>query len=194
MSISGNNLPLGRRYSPAKKFCTSWEPDTDSLHFGRCPFGNNTSVSVRFGIPQRTRIHARKMHRQAVITNRWKTVLKPVCIPVIRNFICSWTKNEFHFQPDWYRGIEYRKNRNEVTILMKTCMSRLFWSGYKERWKYCFWRVSQKFPAAKADILRLRQKTVLPRDSFITVLKIPAHQFHNKREGEHYILAGYPWF
>lgn len=30
-----------------------------------------------------------KMHRQAVITNRWKTVLKPVCIPVIRNFICS---------------------------------------------------------------------------------------------------------
>lgn len=30
-----------------------------------------------------------KMHRQAVITNRWKTVLKPVCILVIRNFICS---------------------------------------------------------------------------------------------------------
>lgn len=31
--------------------------------------------------------------------------------------------NEFHFQPDWYRGIEYPKmNRREGMISMKTFM------------------------------------------------------------------------
>ena len=33
-----------------------------------------------------------------------------------------------------------------------------------------------------------------PRDSFYHCLKNSAHQFHNQQEGEHYILAGYPWF
>ncbi len=33
-----------------------------------------------------------------------------------------------------------------------------------------------------------------PRDSFYHCLKNSAHQFHNKQNGEHYILAGYPWF
>ena len=33
-----------------------------------------------------------------------------------------------------------------------------------------------------------------PRDSFFHCLKNSAHQFHNKQGGEHYILAGYPWF
>ena len=33
-----------------------------------------------------------------------------------------------------------------------------------------------------------------PRDSFYHCLKNSAHQYHNQQEGEHYILAGYPWF
>ena len=33
-----------------------------------------------------------------------------------------------------------------------------------------------------------------PRDSFYHCLKNSAHQFHNRQDGEHYILAGYPWF
>ena len=33
-----------------------------------------------------------------------------------------------------------------------------------------------------------------PRDSFFHCLKNSAHQFHNKQDSNHYILAGYPWF
>ena len=33
-----------------------------------------------------------------------------------------------------------------------------------------------------------------PRDNFHHCLINAAHQFHNKKDGEHYIVAGYPWF
>lgn len=47
-------------------------------------------------------------------------------------------------------------------------------------------RLKQTFEAEVAD------RT--PRDSFYHCLKNSAHQFHNQQDGEHYILAGYPWF
>ena len=47
-------------------------------------------------------------------------------------------------------------------------------------------RLKQIFEAEVAD------RT--PRDSFYHCLENSAHQFHNQQEGEHYILAGYPWF
>ena len=47
-------------------------------------------------------------------------------------------------------------------------------------------RLKQTFEAEVAD------RT--PRDSFYHCLKNSAHQFHNKQEEDHYILAGYPWF
>ena len=94
-------------------FVTPWSMPIRQQHFGSVPFWHSVAYA-------NTRT---KMHRQAVITNRWKTVLKPVCILVIRNFICSWTKRtNFIISRIGIVALNIRKNRNAVTILMKTCM------------------------------------------------------------------------
>lgn len=105
-------------------------------------------------------------------------------------------KNEFHFQPDWYRGIEYPKEQergydfNEdlyvpgyFEVDIKKGESIVFSAGISE---VDTRKLKQTFEAEAAD------RT--PRDSFYHCLKNSAHQFHNKQGDEHYILAGYPWF
>ena len=103
---------------------------------------------------------------------------------------------EFHFQPDWYRGFEYPKEQergydfNEdlyvpgyFEVDIKKGESIVFSAGTSEVTPR---RLKQTFEAEVAD------RT--PRDSFYHCLKNSAHQFHNQQDGEHYILAGYPWF
>lgn len=105
-------------------------------------------------------------------------------------------KNEFHFDPNWYRGIEYPKEQergydfNEdlyvpgyFEVDIKKGESIIFSAGISEISPR---RLKQTFDAEVAD------RT--PRDSFYHCLKNSAHQFHNKQEDDHYILAGYPWF
>ena len=105
-------------------------------------------------------------------------------------------KNEFHFQPDWYRGIVYTKEQergydfNEdlyvpgyFEVDIKKGESIVFSAGVSE---VSTRRLKQTFEEEVAD------RT--PRDSFLHCLTNSAHQFHNKQDGEHYVLAGYPWF
>jgi predicted glycogen debranching enzyme len=105
-------------------------------------------------------------------------------------------KCEFHFQPDWYRGIEYPKEQergydfNEdlyvpgyFEVDIKKGESIVFSAGISE---ISTRRLKQIFEAEVAN------RT--PRDSFYHCLKNSAHQFHNQQDGEHYIIAGYPWF
>lgn len=105
-------------------------------------------------------------------------------------------KNTFHFMPDWYRGIEYPKEQERGYDFRED----LYVPGYFE--------VDIKkgesivFSAGISEILPRQLKRVFeeevadrtPRDSFYHCLKNSAHQFHNKQNDEHYILAGYPWF
>lgn len=105
-------------------------------------------------------------------------------------------KNEFHFIPDWYRGIEYPKEQERgydfredlyvpgyFEVNIKKGESIVFSAGISETSPR---QLKRMFEEAVAD------RT--PRDSFYHCLKNSAHQFHNKQKGEHYILAGYPWF
>ena len=105
-------------------------------------------------------------------------------------------KNEFHYQPDWYRGIEYPKEQergydfNEdlyvpgyFEVDIKKGESIVFSAGISEISPR---KLKQTFEAGAED------RT--PRDSFYHCLKNSAHQFHNKQGEEHYVLAGYPWF
>lgn len=105
-------------------------------------------------------------------------------------------KNEFHFSPDWYRGIEYTKEQERgyhfsedlyvpgyFEVDIKKGESIVFSAGISEASPR---QLKRTFDEEVAD------RT--PRDSFYNSLKNSAHQFHNKQEGEHYILAGYPWF
>ena len=105
-------------------------------------------------------------------------------------------QNEFHFQPDWYRGIVYTKEQergydfNEdlyvpgyFEVDIKKGESIVFSAGISE---VSTRRLKQTFEAEVVD------RT--PRDNFLHCLTNSAHQFHNKQGDEHYVLAGYPWF
>lgn len=105
-------------------------------------------------------------------------------------------KNEFNFEPCWYRGIEYTKEQergydfNEdlyvpghFEVKIKKGESIIFSAGTTE--------------IQTGNLMELFKKEAserTPRDSFYHCLKNSAHQFHNKQGNKHYILAGYPWF
>ena len=105
-------------------------------------------------------------------------------------------KNEFHFQPNWYRGIEYSKEQERGYDFNED----LYVPGYFE--------VDIKkgesvvFSAGISNVNTRQLKKIFqeevddrtPRDSFLHCLVNSAHQFHNKQGDKHYILAGYPWF
>lgn len=105
-------------------------------------------------------------------------------------------KSEFHFAPDWYRGIEYPKEQERgydfredlyvpgyFEVDIKKGESIVFAAGISEKSTR---RLKQVFDNEVAD------RT--PRDSFYHCLKNSASQFLNKEDEEYYILAGYPWF
>ena len=105
-------------------------------------------------------------------------------------------KNEFHFQPDWYRGIEYPKEQERGYAFNED----LYVPGYFE--------VEIKkgesivFSGGVSPVTTRTLKTTFdkevevraPRDSFYHCLVNAAHQFHNKQGDRNYVLAGYPWF
>lgn len=105
-------------------------------------------------------------------------------------------KNKFVFCPDWYRGVEYPKEQergysfNEDLYVpgyfecdIKKGESVIFSAGLSEI------KVSQL-----KNVVDLEVKSRTPRDNFYHCMVNSAHQFYNHRDGENYILAGYPWF
>ena len=105
-------------------------------------------------------------------------------------------ENKFVFQPDWYRGVEYPKEQergyatNEDLYVpgyfefnIKNGESVVFSAGLSE--------VKTDTLAQLADF-EVNVRT--PRDNFYNNLVNNAHQFIISRDGENYVLAGYPWF
>ena len=105
-------------------------------------------------------------------------------------------KSEWVFRPDWYRGVDYPKETergyasNEDLYVpgyfefdIKKGESVVFSAGIKE----CN-------PAKLKELADYEVNIRTPRDNFYHCLVNSAHQFLNYREGETYILAGYPWF
>jgi len=105
-------------------------------------------------------------------------------------------KSEWVFRPDWYRGVDYPKETergyasNEDLYVpgyfefdIKKGESIVFSAGIKE----CN-------PAKLKDLADYEVNIRTPRDNFYHCLVNSAHQFINYRDGETYILAGYPWF
>ncbi len=106
-------------------------------------------------------------------------------------------KNEFIFQPDWYRGVEYPKEQERGYASNED----LYVPGYFE--------MSIKkgesivFSGSTSEIKTSRLKKLFeeevsyrpPRDNFFHCLVNAAHQFHNREKNDdRYLLAGYPWF
>lgn len=105
-------------------------------------------------------------------------------------------KNEFVFQPDWYRGVEYPKEMERGYAFSED----LYVPGYFEM------KIKKGesivFSAGLSEIKTSQLKQIAdfevnirtPRDNFYHCLVNSAHQFYYHVDGENYILAGYPWF
>ena len=105
--------------------------------------------------------------------------------------------NEFVFQPDWYRGVEYPKERERGYASNED----LYVPGYFELNIKKGERVVFSASTSSCNPKELQQlfdeevEERSPRDNFFHCLVNAAHQFHNRTsEDERYILAGYPWF
>jgi predicted glycogen debranching enzyme len=104
---------------------------------------------------------------------------------------------EFVFQPDWYRGIEYRKERERGF----PCREDLYVPGYFElpitKGESVYFSAADE-PIHTGEIeetylLEVASRT--PRNSFFNSLKNAAQQFYYRpTETDAYLLAGYPWF
>lgn len=105
--------------------------------------------------------------------------------------------NEFHYEPYWYRGLEYPKEQARGYYSDED----LYVPGYFEM------KIKKGesivFSGSTSEIKTSTLKRIFdeevdllpPRDNFLHCLVNAAHQFHNrKKNDDRYILAGYPWF
>ena len=105
--------------------------------------------------------------------------------------------NEFHYEPYWYRGLEYPKEESRGYHSDED----LYVPGYFEmkiRKGESIVFSGSTSEIKTSTLKRLFDKEVearQPRDNFFHCLVNAAHQFHNrKKNDDRYILAGYPWF
>jgi predicted glycogen debranching enzyme len=106
-------------------------------------------------------------------------------------------KNEFIFQPDWYRGIEYPKEQERGYASNED----LYVPGYfempiKKGESIIFAAsTSQIKSSTLKKLFDIEVDDRVPRDNFFHCLVTAAHQFHNRKPNDdRYLLAGYPWF
>ena len=106
-------------------------------------------------------------------------------------------KNEFIFQPDWYRGIEYPKEQERGYASNED----LYVPGYFEmsiRKGESIVFSGSTSQIKTSTLKKLFQEEVderVPRDNFYHCLVTAAHQFHKRMPNDdRYLLAGYPWF
>ena len=106
-------------------------------------------------------------------------------------------KADFVFQPDWYRGIEYPKEQERGY----SSNEDLYVPGYfsipiKKGESIVFAAsTSESKPRTLKTLFEEEKSERTPRDNFLHCLVNAAHQFHvHDKNGERYLLAGYPWF
>ena len=105
-------------------------------------------------------------------------------------------KSEFIFEPNWYHGIEYYKEQE----LGYEYSEDLYVPGYfefdiKKGESVVFAAgVNELKPKDLPEIFDHEYEVHLPRKDFNNCLIMAAHQFHYEKNGETYIIAGYPWF
>lgn len=106
-------------------------------------------------------------------------------------------KNNFVFEPNWYRGLEYPKEQERGYASNED----LYVPGYFEM--NIRKGESIVFSASTSEIKTMGLKKLFekevdertPRDNFFHCLINAAHQFRiHEKNDDRYILAGYPWF
>ena len=105
--------------------------------------------------------------------------------------------NNFVFQPDWYRGVEYPKEQERGYASNEDLYVPGYFEMNIEKGESIVFSASTS-ACNTAELQQLFTEEVeerSPRDNFFHCLVNAAHQFHNRtKKDERYILAGYPWF
>lgn len=145
------------------------------------------------GVGECTHENARASRDYQMVDNGIKTRMYPGYPELMMQLN---KKNEFVFEPNWYRGIEYQKEQ-ELGYEYK---EDLYVPGYFE---FDIKKGESVVFAAGLSELKTNQlkkifdheyEVHVPRTNFQSCLVNAAHQFHYENGGETYILAGYPWF
>ena len=106
-------------------------------------------------------------------------------------------KNEFRFEPYWYRDLEYPKEQERGYASNED----LYVPGYFEMTIRKGESIVFSASTSETSTSKLKKmfdkeiETRSPRDNFFHCLVNAAHQFHNREANDdRYIFAGYPWF
>lgn len=105
-------------------------------------------------------------------------------------------KTDWVYCPDWYRGLDYPKERERGY----NSSEDLFVPGYfempiKKGESITFSAgIAPVAPEQIGTMLETEVEKIDHRDSFYHCLVNAAHQYRVEKDGEFYILAGYPWF
>ena len=105
-------------------------------------------------------------------------------------------KSEFHYQPDWYRGLDYPKERERgYDATEDLLVPGYFEMPIKKGQTIVFSAALDELKPMSLDrAMTAEVEGHDKRDSFYHCLVNAAHQFNFRKEDRHYILAGYPWF
>lgn len=140
-------------------------------------------------------------HENDQINKEYLKVENGVCTSLYKGYPLLYMqlskKNEFIYQPDWYKGIEYIKEQERGYYSNED----LYVPGYFEfpikKGESVYFSAGLNEVPTKTykNIFVEEEKKRTPRDSFYNCLKNSAQQFYNRKEDNSlYLLAGYPWF
>lgn len=144
-------------------------------------------------VRQYTHENAQANRHYDLVKNGIKTCMYPGYPELYMQLSCE---NEFHFHPDWYRGIEYPKEQERGYDFNED----LYVPGYfeveitKDKPVIFSGGVSEIETDDLNDLFESEAVRRVPRNNFKNCLVNAAHQFLNKQGDDYYVLAGYPWF
>lgn len=140
-------------------------------------------------------------HENSVASRDYKEVDNGISICMYEGypqlFMQFSKKNEFRFEPYWYRGLEYPKEQERGYASNED----LYVPGYFEMTIRKGESIVFSASTSETSTSKLKKifdkeiETRSPRDNFFHCLVNAAHQFHNREANDdRYIFAGYPWF
>ncbi len=105
-------------------------------------------------------------------------------------------KAEWHHQPDWYRGLDYPKERERGYDSSEDLMVPGYFEMPIKKGESIIFTASlaSVAPRQMGKLMDAEIVALDSRDSFYHCLVNAAHQFKVQKDGENYLLAGYPWF
>lgn len=105
-------------------------------------------------------------------------------------------KNTFAYDPNWYRGLDYPRERergydSNEDLLVPGCFETEISKGEQIIFSAGLEEVK---PASLKRVFEKEAGALVGKENFYQCLVRAAHQFRIEKDGENYLIAGWPWF